>query len=241
MITVLQWGALGVCVAIALLRIPDAVRGRNRTVFGILVLAALCILLTVPAPYEAIDRALGGWNVTNLILRYLVNLTVLLVGMRIARGLGSNRAYALITGRAGRWMLLASCVAVTVIFLLLDTRGSSAGLISLLDDGGPDALLARFYAAAGRVYPAFISLALMPALLQTVRSRLPRLVRAGAGSVLVGALSAALSAPFSFLPADASLGRYLVIYTAVLGFVVGLMFFWLSGTASNRSRNIPKH
>ena len=169
MITVLQWTVVAVCVAVALVRIPDALRGRNRTTFGILVLAALCALLTVPGPYEAIDRALGGWNFTNLILRYLVNATVLLVGMRIAKGLGSVRTYKVITGRTGRWILLGTCVSVTAIFGLLDTRGSSAGLMSLTDQGGTNAALAPFYAAAGRAYPAFVSIALMPALLQTVR------------------------------------------------------------------------
>lgn len=240
MISAVQWGVLAVCVAIALLRVPDAVRGRNRTVFGIVVLSAVCILLTIPAPYDAIDHALGGWNATNLILRYLIAATVLLVGIRIAKGLGSVRAYALITGRTGRWVLLASCVAVTVIFVLLDTRGSSAGMMSLPDHGGHNAMLARFYAAAGRVYPAFVALALMPALFKAARSRLPRLVRTGAALVFVGSLSCVLSVPFSFLPADLSQGRFLVIYTAVLGYVVGLMFFWLSGTISSRPRNVTK-
>ena len=78
----------------------------------------------------------------------------------------------------------------------------------------------------------------MPALLKTARSRLPRLVRAGAALVLIGALGAAVSVPFSFLPADDSPGRYLVIYTAVLGFVLGLMFFWLSGMRAKGPRNV---
>ncbi len=241
MITVLQWAVVAVCVAVALVRIPDALRGRNRTTFGILVLAALCALLTVPGPYEAIDGALGGWNFTNLILRYLVNATVLLVGMRIAKGLGSDRSYQVITGRTGRWILLGTCVSVTVIFGLLETRGSSAGLMSLTDQGGTNAALAPFYAAAGRAYPAFVSIALMPALLATMTSRLPRLVRAGAALVLVGSLSAAASAPFSFLPADIDLARYLVNYTAVLGYVLGLMFFWLSGTTASRPRNVQRY
>lgn len=238
MTVILQWAVLAVCVAVALLRVPDAVRGRNRTTFGIVVLSALCILLTIPAPYEGIDRLLGGWNVTNLILRYLVVATVLLLGMRIARGLGSARSYALITGPAGRWVLLATLGCLTVLFVLLDTRGSSAGLISLMDQDGRNGALAPFYSAAGRAYPAFVSIALMPALLKTVRSRLPRLVRAGAALVLVGSLSAAVSVPFSFLPADATPGRYLVNYTAVLGFVLGLMFFWLSGMKAQRQRNV---
>ncbi len=229
MVTVLQYATLAACLTAVAVRVPDARQGRNRTVFLILVLTSLCSLLTIPGPYEAIDRALGGWNATNLILRYLVIATVLLVGLRIAKGLGSPRAHAALTGTAGRWVLATTSLATTVLFMLLDTRGSSAGLLAITEGGGQGAVLAQYYAAAGRAYPAFVSLVLLPALVLTVRSRLPRLVRSGAALVSLGALSAAVSMPFSFLPADAAAGRYLVNYTAVLGYVGGLTLIWLAG------------
>lgn len=56
----LERATLLVCCAALLLRVPDAVRGRNRTVFGILFLATLCSALAVSDLYEAIDGALGG-------------------------------------------------------------------------------------------------------------------------------------------------------------------------------------
>ncbi|MCU1555841.1 MAG: hypothetical protein JWM13_3327, partial [Arthrobacter sp.] len=121
---VLEWGTFVVCFVVLLLRVPDAVRGRNRTVFGILLLATLCSLLAVSVPYEAIDRALGGRNITHLILRYLVFAAVLLVGLRISRGLGATRGYRFIAGRAGRWALGLSCLAVAAIFIMMDTQGS---------------------------------------------------------------------------------------------------------------------
>ena len=79
----LEWATLAACCAALLLRVPDAVKGRNRTVFGILLLATLCSMLAVSELYEAIDGVLGGRHVTSLILRYLVFATVLLVGLRI--------------------------------------------------------------------------------------------------------------------------------------------------------------
>ncbi len=82
----LEWATLMVCCVALLLRVPDAVKGRNRTVFGILVLATLCSLLAVSELYVAIDGALGGRHVTSLVLRYLVFATVLLVGLRITQG-----------------------------------------------------------------------------------------------------------------------------------------------------------
>ena len=65
MIATLQWGTLVICSVVLLLRVPDALRGRNRTVFCILSLATLCSLLSVTGPYEAIDAVLGGWNLTT--------------------------------------------------------------------------------------------------------------------------------------------------------------------------------
>ena len=91
MMATLEWATLTVCCAALLLRVPDAVKGRNRTVFGILLLATLCRLLAVSELYAAIDGALGGRHVTSLILRYLVFATVLLVGLRDHQGTRRSR------------------------------------------------------------------------------------------------------------------------------------------------------
>ncbi|MEC5181929.1 hypothetical protein [Arthrobacter sp. CG_A4] len=234
---VLEWGTLVVCGTVLLLRVPDAVRGRNRTVFGILLLATLCSLLAVSGPYEAIDSVLGGWNLTHLILRFLVFATVLLVGLRVMRGLASARGYRLIAGRPGRWALGVCCAAVAVIFFLMDTRGSSAGLESLSVGGGRNAVLAPFYAAAGRSYPAFVSLILAAPLLAAVRSQLPRLVRAASLVTLLGALAVVVSIPASFAPPEWALGQHVINYSAVLGYVLGLALFWFSGLNDSKSGN----
>ncbi|BCW69781.1 hypothetical protein [Arthrobacter sp. NicSoilB8] len=237
MIAILQWGTLIICSVVLLLRVPDAIRGRNRTVFGIMVLATLCSLLSVPGPYEAIDAALGGWNLTHLILRFIVFAAVLLVGVRVARGLGDPRGHRLITGPAGRWALAVSSVAVAATFAFMDTRGSSVGLLDVADNGGHNAVLAPFYAAAGRTYPAFVSLALLPALLATARSHLPRLVRAGASLTCIGAVAAVLSIPASFAPEAWVPAQQTVNYLAVLGYVLGLGLFWVSGLVAKESGN----
>jgi hypothetical protein len=229
MMAVLEWGTFVVCCVVLLLRVPDAVRGRNRTVFGILLLATLCSLLAVSGPYEAIDRALGGWNITHLILRYLVFAAVLLVGLRITKGLGATRGYRLIAGRPGRWALGLSCLAVAAIFVLMDTQGSSSGLLDLRDSGVRNAVLAPFYAAAGRTYPAFVSVVLMPPLLDAIRSQLPPLVRAGALATLLGAVAVVVSVPASFAPPAWAFGQHLANYSAGLGYVLGLALFWFAG------------
>jgi hypothetical protein len=228
MMSVLEWTTLAVCCTVLALRIPDAVKGRNRTVFGILLLATLCSVLAVSGPYEAIDRAFGGWNVTNLILRYLVFAMALLIGLRVARGLGATWGYRLIAGGPGRWALGISCLAIGVAFFLMDTRGSSTGLKDLAGNGR-NAILAPLYAAAGRSYPAFVSVILMPPLLKAIRSRLPTLVRAGAVAVFLGAAAVVASVPASFAPPAWELGQHLANYLAVLGYVLGLALFWFAG------------
>ncbi|WP_211879438.1 hypothetical protein [Pseudarthrobacter albicanus] len=234
---ILEWTTLIVCGVVLLVRVPDAIQGRNRIVFGILLLATLCSFLSVPGPYEAIDRLLGGWNATDLIRRYLIFATVLLVGLRVTTGLAAVRGHRLVAGTTGRWALGLSCLAVAVTFFLMDTRGSSAGLLGVSDSGGRNAGLVPYYAAAGRTYPAFVSLFLMPPLLATVRSRLPRLVRIGALLMLIGALCAALSVPASLAPDAWDLAQYVVNYAAVLGYVLGLALFWFSGLMAQRPRS----
>lgn len=138
MMATLEWVTLAVCCAALLLRVPDALRGRNRTVFGILLLATLCSLLAVSELYAIIDGALGGWGATSLILRFLVFATVLLVGLRVTRGLGAASGYKLISGGIGRWALGLGCLAVTVTFFPMHTYGTPAGL-QAPSAGGPDA------------------------------------------------------------------------------------------------------
>lgn len=235
----LEWGTLIVCGVALLLRTPDAIRGRNREVFGILFLATLCSVLSIPGPYAAVDAVLGGRNLTNLVLRFIIFGMVLLVGLRLAKGLGAPRARGLITGTGGRWVLAGAGMALAATFTMMDTEGSSAGLEALSDSSVRNAALAPLYTAVGRVYPAYVSLVLLPALLSAVRPRLPRLVRAGAVLTGAGAAAAIAAVPASFAPDAWDAAKQIVNYSAVLGFVLGLLFFWLSGRFSRPPGNAP--
>ena len=230
MMATLEWMTLVVCCTALLLRVPDAVRGRNRTVFGILFLGTLCSVLAVSELYEVIDGALGGWDLTSLILRYLVFATVLLIGLRVTSGLAAAQARQLISGGIGRWALGLGCLAVTVAFFLTGSSWPPAG-------GAGDSGLSPWFTAAGRTYPAFVSLVLAAPLLAAVRSRLPRLVRAGALLILLGAACAALSLPAALTPPSWAGAQHFVNYAAALGYVVGLAVFWFSGLIASPSGN----
>lgn len=233
MIEIMQWVTLLVCGGLAAARAPSALRGENRSMFGILLLMTLAILLSMQAPYVAIDQVLGGHNVTNLILRFIIFGAIFLVGIRVARGFAADGALRLITGWAGVVAIVLAGVAVIVTFLLMDTPGSSAGLTSVAAKDGRNAALVEYYGAAGRLYPSYISLVLLPAMVRVFRSRLPVLIRAAALLLSVGAVAIALSLLFPIIPRGMGILRFIVNYTAVLCYVLGLALIWLDKLRSH--------
>lgn len=103
MIETLQWATLSVCGVAALARIPSAVRGENRSLFYIFILATLAILLSIDGPYVAIDSVLGSTNVTNLILRFVVFAVIFFIGCASSRPSAPKSAAAGWWGCRERW------------------------------------------------------------------------------------------------------------------------------------------
>ncbi len=238
MIAMLQWTTLAVCAFAAVARIPSAVRGENRSLFFIYAFMTVAILLSIEVPYVAVDQVLGGTNVANLMLRFIIFGTVFALGLRIARGFGADDALRLITGRPGIAFAGAAAVAVVVVFLMMDTAGSSAGLIQVYDKDARNAALVEYYGAAGRIYPAYITLALFPAMVRAVRSGLPGLVRLGAALLAVGSVAITLSLLSPVIPATLAYLRFVFSYTAILCLVVGLAMIWLSKISASSTQKV---
>ena len=237
MIAILQWTTLAICALVAIARIPSAVRGENRSLFFVYAFMTVAIVLSIEAPYLAVDSILGGVNLANLLLRFIIFGTVFALGLRIARGFGADDALRLITGPPGIAFAGAASVAVVVVFLMMDTSGSSAGLISVYDRDARSAALVEYYGAAGRLYPAYITLALFPAMVRAVRGGLPGLVRLGAALLAVGTVAITLSLLSPVIPASLAYLRFVFSYTAILGLVVGLAAIWLSKILARKTRN----
>lgn len=240
MIEILQWSTLAICLIVAAARIPSAIRGENRSLFYIFALMALAILLSISAPYVAIDQALGGVNVANLILRFVIFGAIYFVGIRITRGFGATDGYRLLTGRIGMAILAIISIAVVVLFLLMDTAGSSAGLGAVAGKDARNDVLAEYYGAAGRAYPAYVSLVLLPAMCRACRSTLPPLIRIAAFLLAVGAVTIALSLLFPLLPPELGSVQFIINYTAILCFIIGLSLIWVARLRSARSGRSPK-
>lgn len=240
MIAAVQWSTLVVCALAALLRTPAALRGENRSLFGIYALSTLAMLLSIGASYTAIDSWLGSANYANLLLRFVIYGTVLLAGYKIARGFSSPTSVRLLLGPAGLSVLAVVALATIVPFLMANTAGTSVGLATLPDQSEHNQQLIRLYTAAGRLYPAFVGACLMPATVRAMRSRLPRLVRGGAAFLTGGAVAMILLAAGELLPRPLTFLQYYFSSAAVLGLVFGLVLIWLGKLAARRaSRKSP--
>jgi hypothetical protein len=240
MIEILQWSTLAICGLIAAARIPSVLRGENRTLFWIFALLTLAILLSIEAPYLAIDRALGGFNLANLILRFVIFAAILCVGIRVTRGFDATTGYRLLTGRTGMAVLALVSLAVVIVFLMIDSDGSSAGLANIAARGGTDALLVEYYGAAGRAYPAYVSLVLLPAMVRAVRSSLPLPIRTAAFLLAVGAVAIALTLLFPAIPSSWGPAEFVINYTAILCFVIGLALIWAAKVRHRTQRSRGK-
>ena len=234
MIEFIQWATLAACGLVAAARVPSALRGENRSLFYIFFLMTLATLLSIPGPYTAIDRALGGMNYSNLVLRFIIFAAIYFVGVRVTRGFGAQDAYRLITGRVGMLVLLVVSLVLVAVFLLMDTSGSSAGMVAQAHKDARNATLVEYYGAAGRAYPAYVSLVLLPAMARAVRRRLPVLVRIAAFLLGTGGVAIALTLLFPLVPAELNPLKYLVNYTAVLCYVLGLALIWAAKVVNRR-------
>jgi hypothetical protein len=234
MIETLQWTTLAVCALVAVARIPSTLRGENRSLFGIFALMTLAILLSIQGPYVVIDQALGGINLANLLLRFVIFGAIFFMGVRIARGFGADSAHRLITGRTGMLVLLAVSVVMVALFFSMDTAGSSAGLSAVSGKDPRHFALVEYYGAAGRAYPAYVVLTLLPAMVRAARDRLPILVRIAAALLALGGVAVALTLLFPVIPPTLGQIEFIINYTAVLCFVVGLALIWVAKVVSGR-------
>lgn len=238
MIAILQWTTVAVCGVLAAFRVPSALRGENRSLFFIFGLLTAGLLLSIEAPYVVVDHVLGGMNLANLVLRFIIFGAVFALGFRIARGFGATDALRLLTGPVGIAAAGAASVAVVAVFLMMDTAGSSAGLIAVYAKDARNAALVEYYGAAGRLYPAFMTLALLPAMIRTVRSGLPGLVRLSAALLAAGSVAITLSLLSPVIPPSLGYLRFVFNYTAALCLLLGLAAIWLSKAVAKRTRKM---
>jgi hypothetical protein len=236
LIAILQWTTLAVCALAAIARIPSALRGQNRSVFGVFVLATVAVLLSIDVSYQAIDSWLGSENYANLILRFVVYGAVMLAGYRIAKAFDARRSVRLIVGPVGLGVLAVIGIATAVLFLSADTSGTATGLSGLRDRSPQNAALIESYAAAGRLYPSYVAVCILPATFLATGQRLPRTIRIGALLLTIAFAGMVISTFFPLIPSEVVYLQAVNNYIAVLCLALGLALIWISSLMAKRAK-----
>ncbi|MFE5838212.1 hypothetical protein [Arthrobacter sp. NPDC056493] len=233
---ILPWITLVVCAAAALARIPSTLRGVNPALFFIFLLATAAAVLSIEQFYVAIDSSLGGINIAHVVLRLIVFAAIYLIAVRVTKGFGAPDAHRMIAGRPGLAMLAVFSVALVAIFLMMDPSSSSVRFRDAGAASTRNAALLPFYWAAARGYLAYVSIALLPALLRTVKERLPPLVRTGAALMAAGAVTTVAGLWLEFAPPQLLPAAPAVNNGAVVFYTAGLVMVWLARVNAAKRR-----
>jgi len=219
----IQVSAFALSSLFALFRLPDAVRGRNRSIFFCLVLMAVSTGLSLSVIYEFIDPLMGGMNLANLLLRYALYGVFVILGVRGAAAFGAEWARRWITGPIGLAVLGIIAVLTAGFFAASDIPSTSTGLLDY-----DDQVTVEVYGMLGRLYPAYVAAVICAPALAASRNasyRMPHRL----GSGLFGA-GLALVVLFTVLTMVADIGAFMVImpFSAVILVVSGLVIMWIS-------------
>ncbi|GAB4100622.1 hypothetical protein [Sinomonas halotolerans] len=229
--TWLAWTTFAVALLLAAVRIPAARRGENRLMLVLFLLFAAAILLSIKGPYLAIDAVIGGINLTNLVLRFIIYAVCLLLAVRIARAFGAYRAERALLGPFGLAALGLVGAGTVASFLLMDQAASSVGLRAL--DGDP---WLDVYGALGRLYPTFTGIVLLPALVGAARTRGRAVLRTAAALLAGGYALLALTNTFILMPPGWTPVMQTMNYGTLLLLFGGLGVIWLASLQDRRAR-----
>lgn len=220
------WATLVLCVVLAALRIPAALQGRNLPALAAFVLVSAVIALAIPPIYLTVDGLLGAVNITNLISHLILNAAFIVIGVRVAAAVASKPARQLIIGPWGKRIFLLSSAAIVSMFFLADVPAPSMGLNAYADQ-----FWVEMYRLAGRIYPAFVAVALIPASLKAFRTTFGvPLLRTASGCFALG------FSLVSVLPLVQLAGMWLevaplvdmIIYPALMLVAVAPTLTWVS-------------
>ncbi|WP_028280527.1 hypothetical protein [Arthrobacter sp. H5] len=220
---VIKWSVFGLCVIFALIRVPDALRGRNRSVFLSLVLLALAVGLSLPPLYLAVDQLLGGVNIANLVIRLSLYAIFAILGVRTAIAFGSQRTRRIIAGPIGLAVLAITVLVTVALFVVSDLPESSTGLRAYGDQQA-----VQWYADMGRYYPGYVAACLLsPATGGLLDGAARPIHRICSGLMAFGF---ALVVVFAVASIWGPLGLFDVIlpFGAIVFVTVGLTVAWIS-------------
>ncbi|WP_207344056.1 hypothetical protein [Arthrobacter sp. E3] len=223
MIAALQWTALGTCLACTIWRVPSMVKGRNRGLFWVCLLASACVALSIPSLYLPFDALLGEANLANVILRFSSFAVFYLMAVKVAAAYKSPSSLRLIRGPIGLAVIAVCSLGILATYFFSDFHGSSPGLV-----GFGDQPMAIAYMWFGMCYPGYASACLVQPTAKAVFSNRPVIDRAAASSLCIGFFLIFLTIPLRLLPPHDGFIVKAVSFGSILFVATGFVIVWLS-------------
>jgi hypothetical protein len=143
----------------------------------------------------------------------------------------------MIAGPPGLAVLAIFSVALVAVFLMMAPAASSVRFQDAGAASPRNEALLPFYRAAARGYLAKVSLAQLPALLRSVKERLPLPVRTGAALMAAGAAATVAGLCLEFSPAQLLPIAPAVNNGAVVFYTSGLVMVWLARVKAAQRRS----
>lgn len=229
-VSIVQLLALLLCVVFAALRLPDALNGKGRRIFAVLVLFTIAVSLSVEPIYLYVDGLLGGVNVANLIVRLSLYAIVFLLGVRCAAAFRSQRARWLIEGPLGITALAIAVISTVVLFTVTEHPHSSTGLAAYAHEA-----TIICYHHIGRLYPAYVAACLLiPTLTEARNPASRRLHRLASGLLFTGFLMVLLFALVNLVGLNLGVFSSVLAYGSIVLVTTGLTMIWMSRRRSER-------
>ncbi len=227
---ILQLSALAICAFSTVVRARGAWRGKGVPLFSCFLLMTVSVALSIRPVYAIVDEALGGINITNVLLRVALFIVFFTLGKVIAQAFDSMHVEWLVSGRPGIWVL-GFAMGITMASFVL---GAYAG-------GGvdPDPTPAgHVYFNTWRFYLAYVSVCLLVMLLPVAfdprRSDLYRwsAILQSIGFTMVFVVPFATLAVLVVHAADTFVKH--ISQLSIIFVASGLMIVWLASWRSKR-------
>lgn len=154
-----------VLVALALTRLPSAVRGRNALIAASAFAIVLAFVLITPGVYGLLDRLFPIPNLLDLVAKLLLFTGLLLAGTQVARAWNVPTTQRRVSGLPGAAVFVGLFLVDVVIFAVVHTTTQGVDLTG--DFSSP---LARLYSTVATAYPAYLATVLLPHVRQGLTS-----------------------------------------------------------------------
>ena len=169
-----------VLAALALTRLPSAIRGRNPLVMISAAAIVIAFTLITPFIYVRVSSLLPVPNMVDLIAKLSLFTGLILAGSQVSQAYNAPRIRRLIAGQPGQIVFFIVFSVEVVIFALVHSTHLVADLAGNLENP-----LVRLYSTLATSYAGFVAAILFPLVGRRLRSQ-ERSTRATSAFLVIG-------------------------------------------------------